>query len=46
MIKVTELMINDCVSINASNYLVKDIKKKGVIKLYENKHYINLLITR
>lgn len=36
MIKVTELMINDWVSINDSNYLVKDIKKKGVIKLYEN----------
>ena len=29
-------MINDWVSINGSNYLVKDIKKKGVIKLYEN----------
>lgn len=29
-------MINDWVSINNSNYLVKDIKKKGIIKLYEN----------
>ena len=36
MIKVTDLMINDWVSINGSNYLVKDIKKKGVIKLYED----------
>ena len=34
--KVTELMINDWVSINGSNYKVKDIKKKGVIKLYED----------
>lgn len=36
MIKVTELMINDWVSINGSNYKVKDIKKNGVIKLYED----------
>ena len=36
MIKVTELMINDWVSINDSNYKVKDIKKDGVIKLYED----------
>jgi len=36
MIKVTELMINDWVSINDSNYKVKNIKKKGVIKLYED----------
>lgn len=36
MIKVTDLMINDWVCINNSNFQVKDIKKKSVIKLYEN----------
>lgn len=39
MIKVTELMINDWVCINGSNYLVKEIKKNGVIKLYEDTKY-------
>lgn len=39
MIKVTELMINDWVSINDSNYKVKDIKKNGVIKLYEDTQF-------
>lgn len=34
--KVEELMINDWVSINDSNFQVKVIKKKGVIKLYDN----------
>lgn len=37
--KVTELMINDWVSINGSNFQVKDIKKNGVIKLYYNTKY-------
>lgn len=39
MIKVTELMINDWVKLNGSNYQVQVIKKKGVIKLYENTKY-------
>ena len=39
MIKVTELMINDFVKLNDSNYQVQAIKKKGVIKLYENTKY-------
>ena len=34
--KAEILMINDWVSINDSNFQVKVIKKKGVIKLYEN----------
>lgn len=34
--KAEDLMINDWVSINDSNFQVKVIKKKGVIKLYEN----------
>ena len=34
--KATDLMINDWVCINDSNYQVQDLKKKGVIKLYEN----------
>lgn len=36
MMYVKDLMINDWVSINDSNFQVKVIKKKGVIKLYEN----------
>ncbi len=32
-------MINDWVCINGSNYLVKEIKKNGVIKLYEDTKY-------
>ena len=40
-----DLMINDWVSINDSNFQVKVIKKNGVIKLYENtkfgEHEIN-----
>jgi hypothetical protein len=39
MIKVTDLMINDWVSINGSFFRVKDIKKNGVIKLYYNTNY-------
>jgi len=39
MIKVKELMINDWVKLNNSNYQVQVIKKKGVIKLYENTKY-------
>lgn len=35
MLKVTELMVNDWVSINGSNFRVMEIKKKGVIKLYD-----------
>ena len=29
MLKVTELMINDCVRINGSDFRVREIKKKG-----------------
>lgn len=35
MLKVTELMINDWVRINGSDFRVMEIKKKGVIKLYD-----------
>lgn len=33
--KANELMVNDWVSMNGSNYQVLNIKKKGVINLYE-----------
>ena len=39
MLRVTELMINDWVCINGSNYQVQDLKKKGVVKLYITTEY-------
>lgn len=35
IMKTSELMIDDWVSINGSNYQVSVLKKKGVIKLYD-----------